>query len=220
MKIAAAADGFDARRGAQPRGRPRLVAEAARGGDSCRPAEVLLPHGPARRRQAGHRRGRWRGPIQAFLSAQAREHGCGWSAARCRSARRDGPRSATPAASTRPTAARRALRQDSPLPLRQRPRELRRGPRARSRRRAGRTAGRALRLGLSVCYDLRFPSCTAAVLPTACDLLSVPAAFTYTTGRAHWELLLRARAVENQCYVIAPRRAARTRTAAAPGATA
>src|SRR5438552_15988121 len=37
-----------------------------------------------------------------------------------------------------------------------------------------------------------------------CDLLSVPSAFTYTTGRAHWALLLRARAVENQCYVIAP----------------
>ena len=37
-----------------------------------------------------------------------------------------------------------------------------------------------------------------------CDVLSVPAAFTYTTGRAHWELLLRARAIENQCYVLAP----------------
>jgi nitrilase len=37
-----------------------------------------------------------------------------------------------------------------------------------------------------------------------CDLLSVPSAFTYTTGQAHWELLLRARAIENQCYVIAP----------------
>lgn len=65
-----------------------------------------------------------------------------------------------------------------------------------------------LRIGLSVCYDLRFPelyrqlSFTPGAPP--CDLLSVPAAFTYTTGRAHWELLLRARAVENQCYVLAP----------------
>ena len=62
----------------------------------------------------------------------------------------------------------------------------------------------ALRLGLSVCYDLRFPELYRQLCSPPCDLLSVPAAFTYTTGRAHWELLLRARAVENQCYVIAP----------------
>ena len=64
-----------------------------------------------------------------------------------------------------------------------------------------------LRVGLSVCYDLRFPELYRALMFTpgqpACDLLSVPSAFTYTTGVAHWELLLRARAVENQCYVIA-----------------
>ncbi len=61
-----------------------------------------------------------------------------------------------------------------------------------------------LRLGLSICYDLRFPELYRALCQPPCDLLSVPAAFTHTTGRAHWELLLRARAVENQCYVIAP----------------
>jgi predicted amidohydrolase len=61
----------------------------------------------------------------------------------------------------------------------------------------------ALRVGLSVCYDLRFPELYRALGTPPCDLLSVPAAFTYTTGRAHWELLLRARAVENQCYVLA-----------------
>ena len=60
-----------------------------------------------------------------------------------------------------------------------------------------------LRVGLSICYDLRFPELYRALCLPACDLLSVPAAFTHTTGRAHWELLLRARAVENQCYVIA-----------------
>jgi nitrilase len=60
-----------------------------------------------------------------------------------------------------------------------------------------------LRVGLSVCYDLRFPELYRALMTPPCDLLSVPSAFTYTTGRAHWELLLRARAVENQCYVIA-----------------
>ena len=92
----------------------------------------------------------------------------------------------------------------------------------------------ALRVGLSVCYDLRFPelyrslswgpqtSGLGASLPaegappalgrpgdgrmaaSPCDLLAVPASFTHTTGKAHWELLLRARAVENQAYVIAP----------------
>ena len=61
----------------------------------------------------------------------------------------------------------------------------------------------ALRVGLSVCYDLRFPELYRALMHPPCDLLSVPAAFTYPTGLAHWELLLRARAVENQCYVIA-----------------
>jgi predicted amidohydrolase len=60
-----------------------------------------------------------------------------------------------------------------------------------------------LRVGLSICYDLRFPELYRALMSRPCDLLCVPAAFTYTTGQAHWELLLRARAVENQCYVIA-----------------
>jgi nitrilase len=69
-------------------------------------------------------------------------------------------------------------------------------------------ADRPIRLGLSVCYDLRFPELYRALsfMPgqPPCDLIAVPAAFTYTTGQAHWELLLRARAVENQCFVIAP----------------
>jgi len=57
-------------------------------------------------------------------------------------------------------------------------------------------------LGLSICYDLRFPELYRAMGQV--DLILVPSAFTYTTGRAHWELLLRARAIENQCYVLAP----------------
>ena len=61
------------------------------------------------------------------------------------------------------------------------------------------------RVGLSVCYDLRFPELYRALGAKApCDLLAVPSAFTHTTGEAHWELLLRARAVENQACVIAP----------------
>lgn len=60
------------------------------------------------------------------------------------------------------------------------------------------------RVGLSVCYDLRFPELYRALMePAPCDLLLVPSAFTVPTGRAHWELLLRARAVENQTYVAA-----------------
>lgn len=57
------------------------------------------------------------------------------------------------------------------------------------------------RIALSICYDLRFPELYRALSPV--DLILVPAAFTDTTGRAHWEILLRARAIENQCYLLA-----------------
>jgi deaminated glutathione amidase len=62
-------------------------------------------------------------------------------------------------------------------------------------------AGDIIRVGLSVCYDLRFPELYRALGP--CDLMVVPSAFTVVTGQAHWEILLRARAIENQCYVLA-----------------
>lgn len=58
------------------------------------------------------------------------------------------------------------------------------------------------RLGLSVCYDLRFPELYRAMGEV--DILFIPAAFTETTGKAHWETLIRARAIENQCFVVAP----------------
>ncbi|HEX8605794.1 MAG TPA: carbon-nitrogen hydrolase family protein [Pseudoduganella sp.] len=57
------------------------------------------------------------------------------------------------------------------------------------------------RVGMAICYDLRFPELFRAMGPV--DLVVVPAAFTYTTGAAHWDTLLRARAIENQCYVLA-----------------
>jgi len=60
------------------------------------------------------------------------------------------------------------------------------------------------RLGLSVCYDIRFPELYRALSAAGAQILSVPSAFTAPTGRAHWETLLRARAIENLCYVIAP----------------
>lgn len=58
------------------------------------------------------------------------------------------------------------------------------------------------RIGLGICYDLRFPELFRALDNP--DILIVPSAFTVPTGEAHWELLLRARAVENQCYLLAP----------------
>lgn len=68
---------------------------------------------------------------------------------------------------------------------------------------AGQT-GASFKIGLSVCYDLRFPELYRKLVDAGADLLSVPAAFTAYTGRAHWEVLLRARAIENQSYVLAP----------------
>ena len=59
------------------------------------------------------------------------------------------------------------------------------------------------RLGLAVCYDLRFPEQFRAMVDQGMEILALPAAFTASTGAAHWETLLRARAIENQCYVIA-----------------
>jgi len=59
-------------------------------------------------------------------------------------------------------------------------------------------------LGLSVCYDLRFPELYRRLVRAGAEVLLVPSAFTFPTGAAHWEVLCRARAIENQCYLIAP----------------
>lgn len=59
------------------------------------------------------------------------------------------------------------------------------------------------KVGLSICYDLRFPEMYRSLVDQGAHILTVPAAFTLQTGRDHWEVLLRARAIENQCYVIA-----------------
>lgn len=60
------------------------------------------------------------------------------------------------------------------------------------------------RLGLSVCYDMRFPELYRDLVDQGAQWFTMPAAFTVPTGRAHWETLLRARAIENLCYVVAP----------------
>ena len=63
--------------------------------------------------------------------------------------------------------------------------------------------GAELTLGLSICYDLRFPELYTALRDAGADLLVVPSAFTVETGQAHWDVLLRARAIETQCWVVA-----------------
>ncbi len=77
--------------------------------------------------------------------------------------------------------------------------------------RAYRAGGRAVtaelpwgRLGMTVCYDLRFPYLYRALAKAGADFLSIPSAFTRFTGQAHWHVLLRARAIETGCFVIAP----------------
>ena len=59
-------------------------------------------------------------------------------------------------------------------------------------------------VGFSICYDVRFPELYRALTSQGANILTVPAAFTVPTGLAHWHTLLRARAIENQCYVLAP----------------
>jgi len=64
--------------------------------------------------------------------------------------------------------------------------------------------GHIWRVGMSVCYDLRFPELYRHYAAQGADVMLVPSAFTHTTGQAHWELLLRARAVENLTGIVAP----------------
>ena len=64
--------------------------------------------------------------------------------------------------------------------------------------------GKRWKIGLSVCYDLRFPEVYRTYAAAGADVLLVPSAFTHTTGQAHWEVLLRARAIENLAFVAAP----------------
>ena len=60
------------------------------------------------------------------------------------------------------------------------------------------------KLGLSICYDLRFPNMFRKLSKAGCDNISIPSAFTETTGKRHWHSLLKARAIENFCYIFAP----------------
>jgi predicted amidohydrolase len=59
-------------------------------------------------------------------------------------------------------------------------------------------------MGMTICYDVRFPHLYRALAKSGASLITVPAAFTYTTGKMHWHILLRARAIETGCFIIAP----------------
>jgi deaminated glutathione amidase len=59
-------------------------------------------------------------------------------------------------------------------------------------------------LGMTVCYDVRFPQLYRALAKQGAEIIAVPSAFTAVTGEAHWHVLLRARAIENGCFIIAP----------------
>lgn len=146
------------------------------------------------------------GPVQDFLAAQARRHGM-WIAGGTL------PLEASDAAHVRNThlvfgpdgrcAARydkiHLFRFDNGQESYDESRVIERGAEPRTFELPSRD-GSTWRVGLSVCYDLRFPELYRAL---AADLLLVPSAFTHPTGEAHWELLLRARAVENLAYVAA-----------------
>jgi len=60
------------------------------------------------------------------------------------------------------------------------------------------------KIGMSICYDLRFPSLYREMVKQGAEIFLIPSAFTKTTGKIHWEPLIKARAIENQCYVVAP----------------
>ena len=188
----------------------RLIAEAAAGGATL----VALPEyfcfmGQTDRDKLGVAESAGHGPIQQMLAEAARAHGV-WLIGGTLPIRTDDPQHVRNASCV--------FAPDGTLAARYDKIHLFRYDNGRESYDEGRVlqagsepvalqAG-ALRVGLSVCYDLRFPELYRTLTFTPghapCDLLAVPAAFTHTTGRAHWELLLRARAVENQAYVIAP----------------
>jgi nitrilase len=183
----------------------RLIAEAAReGAQLAALPEYFCLMGHRDSDKLVHAETPGDGPIQSFLSAQAKAHGL-WLIGGTLPLRGGVPDHARNACCVFAPDGSLAARYDK-IHLFRYENERESYDEARVLEAGGQPVAvqlGALRVGLSICYDLRFPELYRALCTPPCDLLSVPAAFTYTTGRAHWELLLRARAVENQCYVIA-----------------
>jgi len=184
-----------------------LIADAARGGAAL----VVLPEyfclmGQRDRDKVAVREREGSGPIQQFLAAQAREHGIWLVGGTLPLAAPDADHVFNSTLVFDPQG-RRVARYDKIHLF-----SFRQGEESYDESRSitpGRepvsfdcTVGAStLRVGLSVCYDLRFPELYRRL--AGADLIVVPAAFTATTGKAHWEALLRARAIENLCYVLA-----------------
>ncbi|MBG7619756.1 carbon-nitrogen hydrolase family protein [Herbaspirillum sp. AP02] len=181
----------------------RLVAQAAEQGAQL----VLLPEywpllGRHERDKLGHAEADGTGPIQAFMQTQARQHQV-WLVGGTLPLQSDDPDKVLNTSLVYDPQGRRVARYDK-IHLFNFSRGQESYDEARTIEHGGEVRSFEApfgRVGLSVCYDLRFPELYRAM--GECALIVMPAAFTYTTGRAHWELLLRARAVENQCYVLA-----------------
>jgi nitrilase len=186
-----------------------LIAHAAAGGAQL----VALPEyfclmGMTDADKVRHREADGRGPIQEFLAAQARRHGI-WLVGGTVPLEAPSPERVMNSVLVFDPAGRRAQRYDKMHLF-----AFSKGDESYDEARTitpgsqvatfdfTAAAGPQLKVGLSVCYDLRFPELYRAMGRP--DLILVPAAFTATTGRAHWETLLRARAIENLCYVLAP----------------
>jgi nitrilase len=184
----------------------RLIAEAAaQGAELVALPEYFCLMGLNERDKLGHAEAPGDGPIQAMLSEAAKRHGV-WVIGGTLPMRTGSPDHAFNACCAYAPDGRQVARYDKIHLFR-----YDNGRENHDERRVLQPghepvafdAG-GLRVGLSICYDLRFPELYRALMHPPCDLIAVPAAFTHTTGLAHWEVLLRARAVENQCYVIAP----------------
>jgi predicted amidohydrolase len=147
------------------------------------------------------------GPIQAFLAEMARRLSL-WVVAGTMPLRIDGERRVAPASLMYDAGGERVTRYDKihlfdvDVP----------GRGESHRESASMAPGRSVvvvdtpvgRLGMAVCYDLRFPELFRRMSAGGAQVFTLPSAFTASTGRAHWETLLRARAIENLCHVIAP----------------
>ena len=181
----------------------RLIDEAAAAGARARAAaRVLRPHRRARADKLAVQERDGDGPQQAFLADARRRHRhVRDRRQRADRVRRSGARAQRCSSTVRTARASRATTRSTCSASRTATSTTTRRGRSTPATRRRRFDAPCGRVGLSICYDLRFPELYRALGDLA--LIVVPAAFTARTGAAHWHLLLRARAIENQCYVLA-----------------